>query len=48
MQSRSLVFSNGFSITSWLMTGRPFDIVDFIIAEIEDIIFDGLTVAKNM
>jgi hypothetical protein len=43
---------NAESITrfqQWLllhvMTGRPFDIVDFILAEIEDVIFDGLTVA---
>jgi hypothetical protein len=46
---------NAESITSlqqWLllhvMTGRPFDIVDFILAEIEDVIFDGLTMARNM
>jgi hypothetical protein len=30
------------------MTGRPFEIVGFILAEIEDVIFDGLTVARNM
>jgi hypothetical protein len=46
---------NAESITSlqqWLllhvMTGRPFNIVDFILAEIEDVIFDGLTMAQNM
>jgi hypothetical protein len=40
------------SLQQWLllhvMTGRPFDIVDFILAKIEDVIFDGLTVARNM
>jgi hypothetical protein len=30
------------------MTGWPFDIVDFILAKIEDVIFYGLTVARNM
>jgi hypothetical protein len=30
------------------MTGRPFEIVGFILAEIEDVIFDGLTMARNM
>jgi hypothetical protein len=42
---------NAESITSlqqWLlvhvMTGRAFDIVDFFLCEIEDVIFDGLTV----
>jgi hypothetical protein len=38
MQSRSLVLSSG----------RPFYIMDFIITEIEDVIFDGLTVDQNM
>jgi hypothetical protein len=28
-----------------IMTSQPFDIVNFIIVEIEDVIFDGLTVA---
>jgi hypothetical protein len=30
------------------MTGWPFDIVDFILAEIEDVIFDGLTMPRHM
>jgi hypothetical protein len=28
-----------------VMTGRPFDIVDFILCEIEDVILHGLTLA---
>jgi hypothetical protein len=46
---------NAESITSlqqWLvlhvMTGRPFDIVDFILAEIEDVNLDGLSMPRNM
>ena len=45
---------NAESITSlpqWLllhvMTGRVFDIVDFILCEIQDVILDGLTVARH-
>jgi hypothetical protein len=30
------------------MTGRPFNIVDFVLTEIEDVIFDGLTMAQHM
>jgi hypothetical protein len=30
------------------MTRRPFDIVDFILCEIYDVIHDGLTVARHM
>jgi hypothetical protein len=40
------------NLQQWLllhfMTGRPFDIVDFILAKIEYVICDGLTVARNM
>jgi hypothetical protein len=40
------------SLQQWLllhvMTSRPFDIMDIIIAEIEDVILDGLTEARNM
>jgi hypothetical protein len=46
---------NAKSITSlqqWLllhvMTGRPFDIMDFILCEIEVVILDGLTVAQHV
>jgi hypothetical protein len=30
------------------MTSWPFDIIDFILAKIEDVIFDGLTVARHI
>jgi hypothetical protein len=46
---------NAKSITSlqqWLllhvMTGRPFDTVHLILCEIEDVILNGLTVARHM
>jgi hypothetical protein len=30
------------------MTGQPFDIMDFILCEIKDVILDGLIVARHM
>jgi hypothetical protein len=35
----------GMHLVSFGKSGVTFDIVDFILAKIEDVIFDGLTVA---
>jgi hypothetical protein len=53
---RSLLFRIGYNegitaLQQWLllyiMTGRDFDLVDFFICELEDVIMDGMTVHRE-